>query len=246
MPSGTRVVILKDGQPVAEDVDGVEAPGVPGVYRAEAYVPGWSIPWVVTNPIYVFDGAAAARRAAAARMREEPTVPESAQVLDAFDGTTGFSPGSDSSTRQNRDVVDAKGGTAGSGAARIAFHLGVPTADHPDVFAALVDRTPRDLSGRKGLTLALRGDGVYRFWVQVRDANPRSRDGGTEWWFASLKTSPEWRRLAVPFDRLRSINPDTDGKLDLDQVRELVFVLDKGSVKPGTSGTIWVDDLGVY
>jgi hypothetical protein len=52
--------------------------------------------------------------------------------------------------------------------------------------------------------------------------------------------------VAVPFARLRSINPATDGKLDLDQVQALVFVLDKGSLKPGTAGTIWLDDLGTY
>ena len=82
--------------------------------------------------------------------------------------------------------------------------------------------------------------------MQVRDANPASTDERTEWWFASVRTSPEWQRVAVPFARLRSINPKTDGQLDLDQVRELVFVLDKGSVKPGTPGTIWIDDIGVY
>jgi hypothetical protein len=168
------------------------------------------------------------------------------QTIDAFEGTTRFEPGFDTSSEQNRDVIDAKAGADGKGAARIAFRLGVPGPGHPDVFAALVDRTPRDLSGRQGLTLAIRGDGVYRIWIQVRDANPKSRDGGTEWWFASLRTSADWQRVAVPFARLRSINPDTDGKLDLDQVRELVFVLDKGSVEPGTKGTIWIDDLGVY
>jgi hypothetical protein len=167
-------------------------------------------------------------------------------VIDAFEGATAFAPGSDTATEQDRDVIDPGGGTDGSGAARIAFRLGVPTPGHADVFAALVDRTPRDLAGRKGLALAIRGDGVYRVWLQVRDANPASKDGGTEWWFASLKTSPEWRRVAVPFARLRSINPKTDGRLDLDKVRELVFVLDKGSVKPGTAGTIWIDDLGAY
>jgi hypothetical protein len=246
VPRGTRIVILRDGRPVAEDVDGVETPATPGVYRAEAYVPGWTVPWVVTNPNYVFDQGAAARRAAAASAPVEPPAPEAAQTLDAFDGETRFQPGSDSLTAQNRDVIDPTGGTGGSGAARIAFRLGVPGPGHPDVFAALVDHTPRDLSGRQGLTLAIRGDGVYRIWVQVRDHNPASRDGGTEWWFGSLRTSPEWRRVAVPFSRLRSINPHTDGRLDLDQVRELVFVLDKGSVKPGTSGTIWIDDLGLY
>ena len=84
--------------------------------------------------------------------------------------------------------------------------------------------------------LSLKADGVYRIWIQVRDANPASKDEGTEWWFASLKTSTEWQRVAVPFARLRSINPATDGKLDLDKVRALVFVLDKGSAEAGDAG----------
>jgi hypothetical protein len=92
----------------------------------------------------------------------------------------------------------------------------------------------------------LRGDGVYRLWVQVRDANPASADEGTEWWFASIRTAREWRSVVVPFATLRSINPRTDGRLDLDQVKALVFTLDRGAVKPGTSGSIWIDDLGLY
>ena len=52
--------------------------------------------------------------------------------------------------------------------------------------------------------------------------------------------------MAVPFASLRSINPRTDGRLDLDKVKALVFNLDRGAVKPGSSGTIWIDDLGLY
>jgi hypothetical protein len=52
--------------------------------------------------------------------------------------------------------------------------------------------------------------------------------------------------VAVPFARLRSLNPKTDGKLDLDKVRQLVFVIDAGAEKPGTQGTILVDELGLY
>jgi hypothetical protein len=114
------------------------------------------------------------------------------------------------------------------------------------VFCALVDGTRRDLTGKQGLVLSLKADGVYRIWIQVRDANPASKDEQTEWWFASLRTSTEWQRVAVPFARLRSINPASDGKLDLDKVKALVFVLDKGSVKPGTAGTIWLDDVSTY
>jgi hypothetical protein len=144
------------------------------------------------------------------------------------------------------EILDPKEGVNGGGAARLEFRLGTPDSEHPHVFAALVDRKPRDLSGRQGLVFSIRASGEYRIWVQVRDENPASRDEGTEWWFASVRTSGDWRRVALPFSRLRSINPATDGRLDLDKVRALVFVLDKGSVKPGTTGTIWLDDLGAY
>jgi hypothetical protein len=83
-------------------------------------------------------------------------------------------------------------------------------------------------------------------WVQVRDANPASADEGVEWWFASVKSTPERRRVAVPFERLRSINPKTDGRLDLDKVRAIVLLLDKGSVKPGTKGSLRIADVAVY
>ena len=109
-----------------------------------------------------------------------------------------------------------------------------------------MSREPRDLTGMRGLVFSIRGDREYRLWAQVRDENPASADEGTEWWFASVRTEPQWRRIAVPFARLRSLNPRTDGRLDLDKVRQLVFVIDQGSVKPGTAGTVLIDDLGLY
>ena len=126
------------------------------------------------------------------------------------------------------------------------FRLEPPTPAQPHTFAALVDWTNRNLTGRHGLVFSIRADGVYRIWVQVRDQNPASTDEGTEWWFASVRTSPEWRRVAIPFARLRSINPHTDGRLDLDKVRAIVFVIDRGSVKIGTTGTVWLDTIGLY
>jgi len=247
MPAGTRVVVLRDGKEVAEGTGAAEtAADVAGVYRAEAYVPGWDVPWVLSNPIEVFDAPASAAREARAAWPAPPPMPAAVETLDAFEGRTPFEAAFDTSSTQNKDVIDPSAGADGGGAARIAFKMGVPTDGHPDVFDALVDGTKRDLTGKQGLVLSLKADGVYRIWIQVRDANPASKDEGTEWWFASLRTSTEWQRVAVPFARLRSINPATDGRLDLDEVRALVFVLDKGSVKPGTAGAIWIDDLGTY
>jgi hypothetical protein len=104
-------------------------------------------------------------------------------------------------------VVDPKAGADGGGAGRIAFRLVAPTAEQKDTYCALVDRTPRDLSGRQGITLKVKGDRVYRISFQVRDENPASADEGTEWWFASIRTAPEWRTVVIPFSRFRSINP---------------------------------------
>ncbi|MDP6581174.1 MAG: hypothetical protein QF681_11000 [Vicinamibacterales bacterium] len=91
----------------------------------------------------------------------------------------------------------------------------------------------------------MRSDDTYRFWVQVRDRNPGGPEG-TETWFASIKTGAAWQKVLVPFDRLRSVAPMSDGALDLDDIEAIVFLVDIGAVPPGTEGTIWIDDLGVY
>jgi len=247
MPRGSRVALLRDGRPVAEAEGPLDvAASGPGVYRVEVQVPGWNLPWILSNPIYVFDDAARSARHRRAGWPPLPEAPPAVEVIDDFEGETAFQPGADTKSSAGTDTFDDRGGVDGKGVARLQFRLGEPTADHPHVFAALVDWTQRDLSGRRGLVFSIRADGVYRLWVQVRDENPASADEGTEWWFASLKTSGEWRRVAVPFERLRSINPRSDGRLDLDKVRALVFMLDQGAVKPGTHGTIWFDNLGVY
>jgi hypothetical protein len=247
MPRGARIVLLRDGREVASAGGTlVAAESQSGVYRVEVRVPGWQIPWVVSNPIYVLGAEQAARRKARAAWPTEPTPPPAAAVLDRFAGTSGFAAEHDSSSATSPEVLVPRAGPGGTGAARMEFRLGVPSRGHPYISCALVERRSRDLSGRKGLVFWLKGDRSYRLWVQVRDENPASLDGGTEWWFASVRTSPEWRRVAVPFARLRSVNPRSDGRLDLDKVRELVFVLDQGAVKPGTAGTIWIGELGVY
>jgi hypothetical protein len=69
---------------------------------------------------------------------------------------------------------------------------------------------------------------------------------GIEWWFASVRTTPEWRRVAIPFSRLRSLDTGSDGRVDLAKVRQVVFLVNQASVKPGTEGTIEIDDLGLY
>jgi hypothetical protein len=247
VPKGARLTLLRDGRVAreAEESVGLE-PVEPGVYRVEVRVPGWDAPWILSNPIYVFPPDVAEERKRRAAWPPEPAAPPAAMVVDSFDGGTVFHPAADPRSYLAAPLLDPVGGADGKGAARLQFRLGVPDPGHPHTYCAIVNEQDRDLTGRSGLVFAIKGDGVYRIWVQVRDRNPASADEGLEYWFGSVRTSTEWRRLAIPFPRLRSINKKSDGRLDLDKVRQLVFVIDRGAEKPGSEGRIWIDDVGVY
>jgi hypothetical protein len=246
LPSSAQVVLLKDGQPFAQAAAGVDhASGGPGVYRVEVRIPGWPVPWVVSNPIYIFADPEAEARRKRAQWPAATPAPPAVAALDPL-GESTLAAEHDPSSAVDAPVLAPHEGPDGRPANRLFFRLGTPARDHPFVSAALVSRKARDFRGRTGLVVAVKSDRAYRLWLQVRDENPASADDGTEWWFASIRTSPEWTRVAIPFDRLRSINPKTDGRLDLDKVRMVVFVLDQGAVKPGTEGRIWLADLGLY
>jgi len=246
VPRGTRLVLLRDGKALVEGLAPLDAalPG-PGVYRVEAYAAGWPMPWVVTNPIYVFDAAARAARAARAAWPDRPGPPTETRALES-DGSFAFGPEHDARSEMDADV-DAKGaGPEGGDCLRLGFHLAAPTPKEPYTWCALVSRGARDLSGWKGLRFRVKGDGEYRLWVQLRDRNPASADEGLEWWMAAARTSLGWSEVQLPFARLRTINPRSDGRVDPNETQAIVFVLDPASVKPGTKGTIWISDVGVY
>ena len=244
-PANARLTLYRNGVTVATADGPLDTRATePGVYRVEVQVPGWDVPWIVSNPIYVLTEPERARRARAAEL-PAPVVAEAAAILDPFDRDSTFVATADDSTRQDVQFIDPDGGPDGSSVARIAFRLGEPSTEHPSPFASLASYQSRDLAGRNGLVFSLRSDDTYRFWVQVRDRNPETLEG-TESWFASVKTGNAWRTVTLPFNRLRSDDPHTDGTLDLADIEAIVFLVDIGAVPPGTEGVIWIDDLGVY
>ena len=245
VPDGSNVTLRRNGEVISRNDQALSWPvTASGVYRVEVNAPGWDVPWVVSNPIYVFDPAEqeARRQRSLIPVRD---VPPPTLMVDNFESASSFEPGSDASTVVDRNVTDVKGGVGGSRAARLSFELSPPTAEIPSPFAALVRLRPDDLSGSLGLTFIVRSDREYRIWVQVRDENARSEDG-TEWWYTSVRSAPEWRRVAIPFQQFRTRDPASDGRLNLDKARGIVFILDSGVAKPGTHGVIWIDDVGVY
>jgi len=247
VPRGTRVVLLRDGVVVGEGPGSLEValPG-PGTYRVEARVPGWPVPWVITNPIYVHDDETREARQRAAAWPGPPPPARETRALASLDGSAVFNPEFDPSSWMDVGVAVPGAGPEGADALKLAFRLGAPSASQPFTWCALVNRQARDLSPWTGLRFRARADGEYRLWVQVRDVNPASADEGLEWWLASARTSTEWNEIEIPFGRFRTINRRSDGRLDPEKTRALVFVLDGASVKAGTRGTIWIADVGVY
>lgn len=241
-PPGVEYLLLRDGRELLRSsaLD-LPVPG-PGVYRVEGRAAGSELAWIVSNPIYVFDESVAAQRRQAAAWPEVSPAPASRHSLDL----AGFASELDAASSVQR-VLDPQAGRSGGPALSMGFRLARPPAGTSSRgWCALVSREPRDLSGASGFVLGLKADGVYRLWLQARDKNPLGSDAGSETWLASVRTSTGWQRLAVPFTRLRSLDPGSDGRFDPAQVTTLGLVLDDLTVKPGTSGMVAIDELGLY
>ncbi|HJS58881.1 MAG TPA: hypothetical protein VKA01_12335, partial [Vicinamibacteria bacterium] len=216
-----------------------------GCYRVEVRASRSRLPWILSNPICVYDAATLAARSIRAAWPAEAPPPAASAPLANLE-TAAFAVETDPSSEAAKEARDVAAGPHGDTALRLAFRLGEPAPGRPFVWCALVNRETRDLSASKGVVFQVKADGEYRFWLQLRDENPTSPEGGVEPWFTSVRTSREWRAVSVPFARLRSIHPKSDGSFDPSRVREVVFLVDHGAVKPGTAGTIWIADLGVY
>ena len=111
VPKGTRVVLLRDGKAVGEGPESLEValPG-PGVYRVEARVPGWPVPWVITNPVYVHDEETREARRRAAAWPGPPPPPRESRPLASLDGSAAFNPEFDPSSWMDTGGRRARGG----------------------------------------------------------------------------------------------------------------------------------------
>lgn len=237
--------LVQDGAVRATAAGALDAPASGrGAYRVEVSLPGWNVPWILSNPIYVFDEADRRRRAERRALPPRPPAAAPAAYLDRFEDGSVFTPASDPASSITL-ATGLRAGDAHPAVARVAWRLGARTAGTPSPYVALTNFAARDLSRYAGLTVTVKADAVRRLWVQVRDRNPRSSER-TEWWWDSLKATTEWQRLAVPFSRLRSRDPRTDGRLDLDEVEAVILIVDVDSVPAGTAGTLWFDDVGLY
>jgi hypothetical protein len=239
-PPGTELVLLRDGEAVARGRPLRHLTRQPGTYRVEAYldpalVPGVRKPWVLSNPIDLYDADTLARREAL--VRESP--PLDAAVPARIERFDDFAHPAASERWQLDRSPDARAAfELQDGALRFDFVLGPGPSTH----ASLCDWGPRDLSGVSALVFSVRAERTLRFDVQVRVASAEAPEG-VRIWRHSVRAGTAWRRVAVPLAALKTYD-GLGGGPDLSQVRGVYFHVDEAHLAPGSSGTLWLDDYG--
>lgn len=241
-PMGPAEIVLRQDGAELHRVEGEHLSltvSEPGMYRAEVFYRGSSpldpsIPWIVSNPIaFGIDPPPAS-------VPPSFEVPAGGVLVESFDGEDLVGWDTEADGRSHVSPPRRDGGA-------IAFDFTMGDQEHAErrSHCALTSNAPAGIASARAISFRYRADGVFRFDLQLRDENPRSPDG-IEPFRISLKTSSEWRRAHVPFEKLTSYHEQSDGRYDPDRAKGIAFYLDTATVRPGASGTLWFDDLRLH
>jgi hypothetical protein len=226
-----------------------------GIYRVEVYrndpsLPRFvkDIPWILSNPIrFNLPPVPRVSEGEEAGVAGPPRLLVGDFEGDAFPSPYTAEYDSRSSVVLSRTVEETTAAGKGAIAAAVRFTLGKPDERHKAVYCAFCDWTKRDLSAYSGVSFFVRSDRVYKMEFQLRDEEPEGEPEKTETWLKTFKTYPERRLVRIPFkDLVRFPQKGTNKVLEPENTAGYFFVLRKDLVKPGTSGTIFLDSIGFY
>lgn len=237
LPPGGEIVLFRDGRATARGTSTelqYPAPLERAVYRVEVQLrtaPGSPpVPWIVSNPIYLGRPPTAGA----------PPPREPARVAEPLYGdaatAAAWSVEHDPTSQAALAVVPNATGQTGPALA-LRFLLGKGTDGSP--FVALVRRDLSGLVGYDRLSFRGRASRPVRLSVQVRL-------GGTapgERWRRSVYLGPDPRDSTVFFDDLAPVGATSRRRPALADARAVMFVLDTTHTLPGTSGTLWFDEI---
>ena len=246
-----RMVLRRNGAVVEERWGRrLEHPGAsPGVYRVEIYVgepesPAGRIPWVLSNPIRINDPG----RPLDNPVRPDCAVGENLADFEAADGgPLQLRLEGDPVTPSRTGPVEVASPGARGTKKSLRLPFAFPPAPIPEAerFWALVDRQTRNLEGSQGIAFYARSDQRFRFRFEIRETDAQGRKG-EEYFTRTFLTTPDWRCVDIPFDKLRCIAKGGDGKLDPAKVSGIYFVADMSVLKLEAAGTLWLDEVRAY
>ena len=118
-----------------------------------------------------------------------------------------------------------------------------------NIYAALANNLKRDLSLYKGISFHIKADKPLTVMFILFDSqNGSAKD---EQWFISISAKESWQQIDVPFasltlNRRRAKKAGTDEILELRLVESLAWSVNEKFVRPGTKGTVWLDEVRFY
>lgn len=233
-PSSTRLVLLRNGARVSDVTDAALEKNVgrePGAYRIEVYTSdapgGPTVPWIVSNPIYVGLPAPAPESAVVVTARIPARTSEAATEAGA----------NDTSRIEVGPPDDPRARTlAGDPAIHWSFALsgGTPAGQ----FAAVPIPISPGLDAFTGVQFTVSSPRPMRAWVQLR-----ASAGHTDRWGATFYADAEPRTVTIPFARFRPIGVTGSAAPPLAEVQFLLFVVDTLNALPGSGGTATISNL---
>lgn len=230
-PDGSTIRLLSEGASVASGglpVLEYTAPAKPTVYRVEIDSPGApgspTMPWLLSNPIYVGGSTPADTSSRAAPIAETVAVYSNGQAADwrieksvRSDGTIG--------------VAKSVGGTQ----LLLRYGLGGTLSESP--YVAAVVAADSDLARFTGVMFTARAMRPMRLTFQLRAPGAADRR-----WGRSVYLDNTARTVTIPFDEMLPFGAAT-GQPPLEDVRDLLFVVDTVHAKQGSSGQVWLDEI---
>jgi hypothetical protein len=232
-PSGTSLVVLRDGQAIFDAVTGsarVAVGSSPAAYRVEARLPnrsgGQAVPWLLTNPIYVN-----LRSAHSPPVSQQPAEPAERTPIATQDVST------ESSTDSTSLVAPA---VLKTGVPVISWRLALADGRDGSQFAAISLPSGSSLSAHTGLQIRARADRQMRIWAQLRV--PESH--GLRRWSNSFVVGPDLQTVDLKFADFLAVGEESSSEPPpLDDIDRVLLVVDTVNAVPGTTATVSVANV---
>ena len=233
VPPKGQIVLIKNGA-VIKTVSGPtlvhRTSPKPGSFRIEIRVPqspgSPPIPWIVSNPIYVFP---------------EPVEPPSVVLPEITTVASLFTDGDVEDwhlehSAKSRVAVDSTSTDEGR---ELAFRLALGGGD--EAYAAI--QRPLDLSTFDADRIVFRGRASRPLRISVQLRAPSTSENIGARWQRSVYLDSEMRDVMILFNDMRPADRSASDRPDLSRVNALLVVADTVNTAVGTSAIAWLDDI---
>lgn len=225
-PSSFLTMLWHDGDPFLTARDEVDitrsTPDGPAIYRAAILSPPelGSIPWIISNPIYVGVTFPSPARPANVVSHSRPL----------FDGRTAtrWRTETDPTSVAALDVAPAVGG------AELRMRYGLSSGTPSGQYASLAVELPDGAAPYDRVTFSARSEHPVRISVQFQ---PLGRGEG---WRRSVYVDETTREHTIRFDEAPPIASGGALHPDPKNIHDILFVVETTHARPGTSSRLWV------